>query len=425
MTSCLNLLPPELLEDIFSQLASETLLKLSSTCKLFLSTLAPRIFETIRFTNDVNIAESALLAARSYGQHTRRIEFTTGGPVGAALSQPCLVPAAAALLRGDFTPDATCAVIKFSFDYENDELEDIAYEEGSIYVFEDDEDDADVRPQQERLHWRKLMSEAWTALAQNNAIKELEVPQLPLKKTSAFQEPSFRRFLGQLERASFDVLYMDNGAGWDINTVDGFAGFVGEMGDILFKHMNGLKSLTLRSESPIGLPSRFAAALPLQAEHLPALQELKLHHCYVGKELLDFLKTANVLKTLDINECYACHPDAADDEDFGTTWAAFFDKMVEMRPKALTTLVVGEKDIPLKRSWDNSPDSEQLQRARADLAGDKTLKVFGYANTDDKYGTLYDSVEDNLDSFEERKDYEAYKRIMAVVEANASTGEAI
>lgn len=425
MTPCLNLLPPELLEAILSQLAPDSLLSLSSSCKAFRSNLAHRIFESIRFTNDVNIAESALLAVCTYGQHTRSIEFTTGGPVGAALSQPCLVPPAAALLRGDFTPDATSAVIKFKFDYENDELEDAAYELSSIYVFEDGEEDAEVRPQEESLHWRMLMSETWTALAQNKAIKTLEVPQLPLKKTSAFQKPSFHSFLSQLERASFDVLYMDNGAGWDINTVDGFDGFVGEMGDIFFKHMTSLKSLTLRSESPLGMPSRFAAALPLRAEHLPALQELKLHHCYVGKELLEFLKTASVLKTLDIDECYACHPDAAENENFGTTWATFFDKMVEMRPKSLITLVAGEKDIPLKTSWDTSPDSEQLQRARADLAGDKKLKIFGYASTDDKYGTLYDYEEFNLDCFEERKDYAAYEKLMAVVKSNASRSEAI
>lgn len=417
MASCFDLLPPELLEEIYSQLTLESLLRLSSTCKAQRSSLAPRVFKTIRFTNDAKVAESALLAARSHGQHTGRIEFSAGGAIGTHLSKPCLLPAATALLRGDFTPHATCAKIHFTFDYDDYGEE---YDGGSIYTFDEAEDYATVREEEERLHWRQLMNEAWAALAKNKAISELEVLDLVPKKTSAFQDASFLRFLGQLERADFTLLFLDNGAGWHINTVEGFGVFAEEMAGIFFQHMTHLKNLTLRSESPLGRPSRFEAPLPLQAGHLPALHTLKLHNCYVGQELLDFLETAKALKSLDIDKCYACHPDSADIEEFGTTWAAFFDKVVEMQPAALTTLLAGETAVPLKASWDKEPDSDELQQARAELAKDKKLRVFGYATTDDKYGMFFDDYEVNLEEFNNREDYEAYKRLVAVVEGNGA-----
>ncbi|KAK7971394.1 hypothetical protein PG989_016410 [Apiospora arundinis] len=312
----LTRLPQELSLQVFSYLSLRDKVRLSAANKDYRALFAPEIFATVTFTNDDRVAQSALAAVKVYGKYTTRIEF---GPELIAqisdedrispedkLTSPVLLPAAAELLQGRHTPNLQAAQIHFDFEFDVDAWDDDG-EGFSIYTFEEPEDEGRTRDKEEYWEWRALMKETWQALSSNPHVKDLTIKEFVPRWTSAFRTDDFRSFLGRLESANLSILGMDNGAGWKTNTVECYVIFLAEdLDQVFFHHMHNLRYLAIHAseEGPLGCEGLRHIPLALKPDDLPALHSLILSNCFVGPELVDFIRShAQTLTSLDIGGC--------------------------------------------------------------------------------------------------------------------------
>jgi hypothetical protein len=423
----LSALPQELHLDILNYLPTADKIRLSATCKAYRAQLLPQIFTTIRLTNTPAQAESALAAVRAHGQYTTRLEVTCRCDAEEEVVPPVLTPAAAEVLRGCLTPNLRTVQLRFGFELDSgDEWDDNPEASGgeSIYIFEAVEEDDYVLEREQQWKWRALIKETWCALAANQSVRELILDSFIPKWTSAFRTDEFRRFLSRLESAVFNILGLDNGAGWRTNTSYGYIEFLSTLDASFFRHMSGLKRLHLHAADPLGLEGMHHIPLALKEGDLPLLETLKLEDCFVGPELVAFIRShARVLRSLDIARCVSAG------SGFGMAdnplyWAEFFDQVYEAK-SSLVELIVGGGRVPLTRDeefdhdYDYTNEPDEVREIRRKLKADSRLKLFGYAYLDDKYGMFFLSEEENVDEFNKGVDQRAYDRLIGLVEENA------
>ncbi|KAH8898818.1 hypothetical protein GQ53DRAFT_742008 [Thozetella sp. PMI_491] len=426
-------LPQELFEAVTGNLGLADRLRLSSINSQYRSWLAPTLFDSIRITSDNRICSSALLAVRKYGKYTTSLEFigsVSSGDEDKNLATPVLSSAAAELLGGKHTPRLRTVKVKFDFDFANgdmwDENEHGSCEGYDINAFEVLESPDYVASQEPKREWRALMTETWAALAANQPIKELIVEEFVPKSTTAFGTVEFHQFLSRLESMEISILGLDNGVGWEINTMEGYLDFLSGLWEVFFQHTTNLKHLFLKSapSSPLGLTGYHHGPLPLRPEDMPVLESLRLQNCFMGPELVSFIsKHAAVLKSLELKDCFCSIGYPADDS--AIPWGEFFKTIRDAKP-GISRLVVDCGKVPLTKeeeysdcdpNTENEPD-EILEIRRA-LATDANRKLFGYASLDDKYGMVFRQSEQNVTSFNEGDDQKAYDRLMTLVDNNA------
>ncbi|KAK7966210.1 C6 transcription factor [Apiospora aurea] len=391
----LSNLPRELCLQVFSHLKFHDKVRLSATRKEYRAHFAPDIFATVRFTNDDAVATSALTAVKAYGLHTTRVEFTGHAGPKDELTTPALPPAALELLEGCHTPNLHAFQIQFNFDFdgtdENWDDHPDASMGTSIYVFEAIEDEDYVRAKEHQWKWRALMNETWRALSLNARVKALTVKGFLPKWTSAFRTEAFRQFLAHLDSAVLGIWGLDNCAGWKTNTVEGYVNFLSQSLDhVFFRHMPNLKHLEIHAsdQDPLGLQGVHHIPLALKPEDLPALQSLKLANCYVGPELVSFIRGhAQVLTTLDINACVS-GGDGKSMAHNSIYWAQFFDQVYNIKP-AIKELVVGSARVPLTEQeelghsyGDGEDETEEAQEIRQTLQAEPWRKLFSYGYMD-------------------------------------------
>ncbi|KAL7928266.1 hypothetical protein V8C35DRAFT_318578 [Trichoderma chlorosporum] len=424
----LSTLPQELILRVLRLLDVDDKVHLSATCKYYRAQLAPEIFKTIRLTNDEEVARSALAAIEIYGEYTTRIEFQGRCEPGDEVTAPALTPAAAKVLKGHLTPNLNTVNLEFGFDFQGDDEWDEGHPDASegfsIYLFEGVETEEYVRDREQTWQWRALMNETWQALAANIHVRELILDNFIPKWTSTFRTDEFRQFLSRLESATFIILGMDNGAGWKTNTVWGYIEFLCNLDTSFFHHMTGLKHLTIHASDPLGLEGFHHIPLALKPDDLPLLESLKLKDCFVGPELVSFIRGhAQVLKSLDVKECVS-GGDGSGMAENAIYWAEFFDAVYETNP-ALTQLIAGGDKVPLTRDEQFDPDyqfkdeSESVQEIRRKLKADPRLQLFGYGYLNDKYGMFFLQEEENEAQFRIGNDQRAFDRIMGFVNSNA------
>lgn len=418
-------LPNELSLQIIEHLDISDKIRLGATCKLYRTQLLPEMFKTIRFTNNEASATSALIAIEAHGQYTRAIEFACQCGPDDELTTPSLQPAACKVLKGHHMPNLRTVRLKFNFDFDGGDEWDRDHPDAidgmSIYLFEPVEDQDYVREKELEWKWRALMNETWEALAANNYVRELILDELLPKWTSTYRTDAFRRFLCQLESATFNIFGMDNGAGWHTNTVWGYIEFLSSLDASFFHHMRGLKHLYIKASDPLGLEGMRHIPLALKPKDLPLLQSLKLENCFIGPELVSFIRGhAQVLKSLDIKECVGATQNGLADNPL--YWAEFFDEIYEAKP-SLTEIVAGGSKAPLTDEEEfgiqNQTDElANIQHIRQKLEADPTLKLFGYASLDDKYGMFFMDEDENVERFNQGDDQRAYERLMGLVNEN-------
>ncbi|UKZ80839.1 hypothetical protein TrVFT333_008604 [Trichoderma virens FT-333] len=396
--ACLSALPQELTLQIFRLLEVGDKIRLSATCKHYRAQLAPEIFKTIRLTNDERVAQSALAAIEAHGEYTTRIEFKGHCEYDSDRTEPALPPAAAKVLQGHLTPNLRTVSLGFTFDFEDGDEWDEGHPDASggmsIYLFEGEESEEYVRERERTWQWRALMNETWQALIANIHVRELILDKLIPKWTSTFRTEEFRRLLSRLEFATFNILGTDNGAGWKTNT------------------------------DPLGLEGFRHIPLALKPEDLPLLESLKLMRCFVGPELVSFIRGhKQVLKSLDVKECVSAGESGSADN--GISWAEFLDQVYEAKP-ALTELIAGGGRAPLTREEEFTPDyqfkdePEDIQEIRRKLKADPRLRLFGYGSLDDKYGMFFLDEDANEEEFKSGNDQKAFDRLMGLVNQNAA-----
>ncbi|KAL6895086.1 hypothetical protein GGI43DRAFT_411834 [Trichoderma evansii] len=420
-------LPQELTLQVLQLLEFGDKISLSVTCKHYRAQLAPYIFKTIRFTNDERVAQSALEAIEAHGQYTTRIDFKAHCEPNDEITVPSFTLAAAKILQGHLTPNLSTVSLKFDFDFDNgDEWneEEDGFDGTSIYVFHGVETEEQVRDREERWQWRALMNETWRALAANIHVRELVLDEFIPKWTSTFRTEEFRQFLSRLESATFNILGMDNGAGWRTSTEEGYTEFLSDLDTPFFHHMTGLKHLTIYTSDHLGLEGMNHTTLALKPEDLPLLESLKLKRCFVGPELVSFIcGHTQILRSLDIKECASGGNNGSADN--GISWAEFFDSVYEVKP-ALTELIAGdghyvwyEEDLPPDYEF-RDDERENIQYIRRKLKADPKLRLFRYSYVDDKYGWLSFDEEKGEEEFKSGNDQKAYDRLIDLVNENAA-----
>jgi hypothetical protein len=425
----LSALPQELTLQILRLLEIGDKVHLSATCKHYRAQLAPEIFKTIRFTSDERVARSALRAIETHGKYTTHIKFTGHCGSDDELTAPALTPAAAKILQGHLTPNLNTISLKFGFDFDGgdewDEGHPDASGEGSIYLFEGVEREDYVRDREETWQWRALMNEIWRALAANTHVRELILDGLIPKWISTFRTEEFRQFLSRLELATLNIFGGDNGAGWKTNTMWGYIEFLRDLDASFFRHMTGLKHLILHASDPLGLEGYRHIPLALKPDDLPLLESLKLKDCFVGPELVSFIRShAQSLKSLDVKECVS-GGDGYGMAENAIYWAEFFDSVYEMNP-ALTQFIAGGGKVPLTSDEQFNPDyqfkdePQGVQDIRWKLKADQGLRLFGYGYLDDKYGMFFLDEEGNGEQFTSGNDQKAFDRLMGLVNENAA-----
>ena len=105
-------------------------------------------------------------------------------------------------------------------------------------------------------------------------------------------------------------LGQDNGASWRSNTQESYMNFCGRLSDFVFRSLTSCSFLDFSSHkyAPLGCSGSYHRALPLRPKHLPLLQHLRLEQCFIGPELLTFLRAhASTLNSLHLQDCMSAH----------------------------------------------------------------------------------------------------------------------
>ncbi|KAK1234135.1 hypothetical protein PQX77_002663, partial [Marasmius sp. AFHP31] len=253
-------LPLELLTRILESIPLNSRLALASTGSNLRSSLAPLIFQALKITSDggrefeqlvdkygsvvtklhfvasmPNGRPSDALALTDNGAHEQGDPSSPKNSAGTGDAQSFMTTLARDALTGKSLPNLTTVHLSFDFDFDTDLLDNeerdgniwddpntITDDSNSIYVFTDSETAEDVPMKEARYPWRAMMAQTWSALCQNKSITKLVVSNLIPKKTTAFDLDDWRNFLGRLETLELRMWGGDNGAGWEVNTLEGY-----------------------------------------------------------------------------------------------------------------------------------------------------------------------------------------------------------
>ncbi|KFZ18885.1 hypothetical protein V502_03912 [Pseudogymnoascus sp. VKM F-4520 (FW-2644)] len=432
----LSTLPEELRGELLKHLGFDGKIRLSATCKAYRAWLAPELFETIRFNNlSEKSTASALAAVEAYGPYTTRIEFTcTAEPEEqdteeTGFTHPALPPAARKILEGLATPNLRTAEIRFYFKFgEDDEGWDEDDEglsvRGSDVFWEIDNDNDLILTKEQRWEWRSVMKETWEALATNSSVKELICEDFIPKWISTFRTDAFRQFLGRLESATFNIVSLNGDDNAVLSYLHGYSSFLANLDDSFFHHMTALKNLHIQAADPLGCVQDewHYTPLALKSRDLPALTSLKLEHCFVCSELVLFVQShAQILKSLDVNDCFALGDSLSRTTIHGPNWADFFDAVFKASP-ALTALNAGRsttlftQDGKIRHNHFLPGDVQHISQA---MEVDPKVRLFGYAHIE-RSGVFLVQRQSTMENFMKGDDQRAYERLMGRVAENVA-----
>ncbi|KAM3508993.1 hypothetical protein MY10362_000878 [Beauveria mimosiformis] len=429
-------LPPELCTMIVEQLRHRDLVRLSSTCKSCRAHFAPLVFHTIRFGNDEVTSDSALLAAKTYSDHVRRLEFqyvaepedVNGDELPPLLESDALLPASRELLEGCATPKADAVSFSLRFDFlregrhndSNDLADLLRYTEHPI----------ETMNAEQRYRWRAVLNETYRATAKNLIVRNIELVDMMTIAVSAFYTRRFGELLGRLTSAT--IMIRSPVDDYDGLSIPEYRGFISRMPEIFFSRMHQLTYLELTAPwgYPLGGREPNAIVFPLRPGSLPLLQSLKLNHSFTCPELVQFIAAhAETLSSLTLVDCVSDYKDAAKEgyPKLSETWAFFFFQIMTFRPPALVNLSIEyeDDDITELYSEDDMLGSEQerIERIEADkleisLKKDPERKVFAYVGID-RLVTMIRNAFVNRAQATKLEDYYEYQRLMRLVKENA------
>ncbi|KAM3527441.1 hypothetical protein NHJ13051_002979 [Beauveria bassiana] len=434
-------LPQELYDGIVEQLCHRDLIRLSSTCKTYRAHLAPFVFHTIRFGNDERTSDSALAAAKTHGDHVRRLCFTywaepesdiEPGEKPPVLKSRALLPASRQLLEGCATSKADEVHLWLSingmesdnFEKWNDPLCLLSYIEHSI----------ETRDAEKRYRWRAVLNETYQAIAKNTIVRRINFSDVIALTVTAFNTRRFSELLGRLTSASISII--DPTFCWANNATDipGYRRFITRMPEIFFRHMHQLTHLMLGVVQcyPLGDREPNGINFPLRPGSLPLLQSLQINHSFVCPELVEFIADhAKTLTCLILVDCVSKYEAAAGGviPEPSETWALFFSQITAFQPSALVYFsveYVHKRLVEFRREegdiFDNSlarriERTEEAQVSQS-LAVDPERKIFAYMGLDSQM-TMTTNESVNRAQALRREDYYEYQRLMRLVKENA------
>lgn len=419
LKSPITALAPETHLQIIQSLAFLDKVNLSATCKLFRRLLLADILKKLSFWGD-DLAP-LLAVVQAHGQLPEALEFTVSARAGEETETPAVLPEAAAVLSGQWTPNVLTIVLTFDFEFEEFGKGGWSDEPGRKWL-DTPENDDDVALAEKKYLWRAVVNETWLAVSKNKTAKVLIIDGFFPILASAYRKPEFTRFLGQIEHAIFK-LASDDGMPYAWPYHNGFQRIFPEVSNLFLGRLKSLVSLQLDgNDSVLGLTCNVRTPLPLRNLALPSLRSLTLRNCSIEVSLTSFLRQHRAtLASLNVQDCF-CFTTAWH-EDSMPTWAMFFDQIVEMRP-VLTEIVAGHDADRLSRQrW--RPEARYAETREGicnSLRVNPGMKHFCYAKFNTETGRTRMDAEDNAQSFRDGRDLAAYQRLVDLVENNAVNG---
>ena len=282
---------------------------------------------------------------------------------------------------------------------------------------------------------RALMMKTYETVLCNKApqLRALEIRKFLWTFTEPYESQTFHGFLSHIKHFSLSVRGGDNGAGWCVNTCDGYLECVAMFDELFFNHLESATSLTLQAspDGPIGLEGMRHGRLALEENQMPLLNSLRLEHIFICQELVDFIAShTDTLERLILHDCNSSVNGLQENDPF--YWSHFFDALHGADLKQLSYLEIEPHNAPLtfdetmvrKYNSVRSEDSEpgEVQQIRKVLTAEKKRRVFGYVQLNDKYGACDEDEEENQAAFERGEDQVAFDRLMTKINANAAKG---
>ena len=277
-----------------------------------------------------------------------------------------------------------------------------------------------------------MMSATYIAISKTrNAIKALEMDELILRGVSAFSDPKWHHFLGQLEAYKLTIPGGDNGAGLDLVAWYRYPPFTSKFDAWFFDHLHNAKYFILQPDKTSALGP--CAPLPLRKHHLPNLRYLELSNVFISQPLVDILvKVAPQLERIVMRDVLAHGLDQANvhrDWPGNNTWAHLLSSLIEARPEHLTDFDVRPRKWPA--DWEylfgGAEGIEDRPYVNGELTKDPNRMVSFYGTHQDKYHFLCDAdVSDRNSGFDGAtgyyfhlgEDQSAYDRLMKIVILN-------
>ena len=432
------------------------LMNWSSTSRYFRNLLAPIIFRQIKLCNDEKSGASVDALLKSpHGDLVKEIYFLDSIPPGVTDSHDdngdeeplpegfyeasdedseeedgsvtVTLPPVVDNLLSDLDQFSHLESLSIGFTYPYESTFDEYYDAEGVMDNEN--------PEAARA-FQALITTTYKTLFRNKVpqLSAVELRKFVWTFTEPYESQTFHEFLSHVKHFSLSVRGGDNGAGWCVNTCDGYLECVTRFGEFFFDHLVSATSLTFQApdQGPIGLEGMRHACLALQRQQMPLLKSLRLEFIFICQELADFVAShADTLERLILHECNSSVNGLQEREPF--YWCHFLDALhgadlkqlshVEIQPHnaPLTfaeSMVRKYKLVPMERELE--PDN--VQQIREVIDTDKGRRVFGYATLDDKYGACDVNDEEVQAAFERGEDQVAFDRLMVHVNANAAKG---
>jgi hypothetical protein len=440
MASFLSL-PTELQLNIIEQLdltsasfipaPSQDLLSLSRVCKVLRTLVLPSLLNTITLLNEENHGSSVLTVVNSaHAQYVRHVHYIgiMEIPDGMDTGEDSLVEPPApdhlpdsvetVLSNLDKLPKLERVVVEFRCAKIAEDNEDI--HQNSFYHFDQLEEDRLVLQSEKTVAYRSLMERSYRALARNTAstIKNIEFKNVVAKRCSAWNLSEFQALLGGLTSFTISLRGGDNGAGWQINMLEGYLDFVSHLDAYLFEHLSHTEhfSFAATGDGPPGIEGGLNnTALPLFGQHMPRLKSLSMEHVFISKNLAAFITAhGETLESVRLADCYS----GWDNED-EITWGKFFLRIASVDMKSLCLFDIAPTDFErLQHTGKDDYYYHRTMRAQELREQFPERRMLDYKFLDNKYGMVFDNEDQVFERFETGTDHTGWEQLWKVIKKN-------
>lgn len=377
----------------------KTLISLSCTCAHMRSVVGPHIYKKLWLTNTVKSAASVnAVSVGAYQKDVREILFV--GRDTSIKEEPLypfdnLLPPQTedilANLRVHF-PNLDVLNVGFAFELYQYPCR---WESCDLQGFLDREDDERVFERETKESCRALTAKVWTAISRNTpgTVKSLKMRHFIPKCVSIYFSPDFEIILGSVEMFHIS-LWGRSSAGWVSSGGEGYRHGISQLGQIL-KGLTSCLDFTLEASQYgwVGCDGLNCTPFPILPDQLPRLKRLKLRHCLIGPELVDFLCSHN--DTIENFVLQDCSADSWRIPGDGIAWADLFNVLYTM--KALREVQVLPEDVPYTWSMEYPHSSFSEEQDEADEA--KRLKCELEASNGGRRTFSYGSCESLLPDY--------------------------
>ncbi|KAM7189298.1 hypothetical protein V8F20_010206 [Naviculisporaceae sp. PSN 640] len=442
--------------------------RLTATCKRLRKMLLPQAFETVRFSNDKRISDSALVAARNHGIHIKKLHFLgldpllegAGNPGEYVENRTHTLPHSALILfeaKRSLLPCLRTVIVEFDHNFDDypDRWTDPTYGMGI----------SDSNGASEAAFW-ELWDHTYFALSSNLTVPHVIIsnwtPQLML---SHREEDRWHAFLARLEKFELTIAdsisVMKHGPRGrplliSSNAECGYE--MREMDRAFFDHLSGVKTLKFSGSRRLFVGSlilgswRNSVSFPIETDALESLISVELSRIFISADLIQFIRRyRGTLRSVVLKDvvAFAVFSRATNEyNSIALPWCYFFRALRETQGLALTNfqvesicpldlqeakaqikrdvfgdLDVADDDIANDFGDGTHPTMAQVEEERVAASRirmelnhtenkHRDLKLFGYAELDWRTGFPRLHATLNRLRFEEGQDQAAYEEFM-------------